>query len=162
MDVALRSRTGRDEILAGFRGGPYAYDLVIDIGAYRDLNRHRRCQKFRQAYSGNLGHDTPKLVAECGAGELYDSAMRSAFEAMRRLPALGAHYLLPFGARSRFLFKMDFAEAEYIARLRSGVKGHFSYREIAWEMKRRMEQTEPELGRLMEATPPWVEDPLRR
>ena len=46
--------------------------------------------------------------------------------------------------------------------LRSGVKGHFSYREIAWEMKRKMEQAEPELGRLMEATPPWVEDPLRR
>jgi hypothetical protein len=25
-----------------------------------------------------------------------------------------------------------------------------------------MEQLEPELGRLMEATPPWVEDPLKR
>jgi len=162
MDVALRSRTARDEILAGFRGGLYAYDFVIDIGAYRDLHRHRRCQKFRQAYSGNLGYDTPKLVTECGAGELYDSAMRRAFETMHRLAAPGAHYLLPFGARSRFLFKMDFAEAEYMARLRSGVKGHFSYREIAWEMKRKMEQVEPELGRLMEATPPWVEDPLRR
>jgi thymidylate synthase ThyX len=162
MDVALRSRTERDEILAGFRGGLYAYDFVMDIGAYRDLHRHRRCQKFRQAYSGNLGFDTPKLVAECGAGELYDSAMRGAFETMLRLRAPGAHYLLPFGARARFLFKMDFAEAEYIARLRSGVKGHFSYREIAWAMKRQMEQTEPELGRLMEATPPWVEDPLRR
>ena len=31
------------------------------------------------------------------------------------LPAPGADYLLPFAARSRFLFKMDFAEAEYIA-----------------------------------------------
>ena len=41
---------------------------------------------------------------------------------------------------------MDFAEAEYISRLRSGVKGHFSYREIAWEMKVKMEQLEPELG----------------
>jgi hypothetical protein len=160
--VALGSRGRRDEILAGFRGGLYAYDFIMDIGAYRDLHRHRRCQKFRQAYSGNLGFDTPKLVAESGAGELYDSAMRAAFETMRRLPAPGAHYLLPFGARSRFLFKMDFAEAEYIVRLRSGVKGHFSYREIAWEMKRRMEEIEPELGRLIEATPPWVEDPLRR
>ena len=35
---------------------------------------------------------------------------------------------------------MDFAEAEYISRLRSGVKGHFSYREIAWEMKAKMEE----------------------
>src|ERR1019366_9127958 len=51
IDVALRSRTRRDEILAGFRGGLYAYDMVMDIGAFRDLHRHRRCQKFRQAYS---------------------------------------------------------------------------------------------------------------
>jgi thymidylate synthase ThyX len=161
-DVALGSRTSRDEILAGFRGGLYCYDLAIDIGAYRDLHRHRRCQKFRQAYSGKLGYDTPTLVAEAGATPIYDSAMGQALEAMRRLPAPASHYLLPFGARSRVLFKMDFAEAEYISKLRSGVKGHFSYRAIAWEMKRKMEELEPELGRLMEATPPWIEDPLRR
>jgi thymidylate synthase ThyX len=162
IDVALGSRTRRDEILSNFRGGLYAYDFVIDVGAYRDLHRHRRCQKFRQAYAGNLGYDTPATISESGAAGVYDSAMRAAFDAMHALPAPGAEYLLPFGARSRFLFKMDFAEAEYISRLRSGVKGHFSYREIAWEMKCRMEEVEPELGRLIEATPPWVEDPLKR
>jgi hypothetical protein len=162
IDVALQSRTQRDEILAGFRGGLYAYDIVMDIGASRDLHRHRRCQKFRQAYSGNLGYDTPKLVTESGAGEIYQAAMQAALAVMHRLPAGAGEYLLPFGARSRFLFKMDFAEAEYISRLRSGVKGHFSYREIAWEMKIKMEQLEPELGRLIEATPPWIEDPLQR
>jgi hypothetical protein len=57
---------------------------------------------------------------------------------------------------------MDFAEAEYISRVRSGVKGHFSYRQIAWEMKLKMEQLEPELGRRMQVTPPWVEDMLKR
>jgi thymidylate synthase ThyX len=162
MDVAVRSRTRRDDLLAGFRGGLYAYDMAIDIGAYRDLHRHRRCQQFRQAYSGELGYDTPELVEKCGAGPIYRQAMESTWEAMRGLPAPGAHYLLPFGARSRFLFKMDFAEAEYISRLRSGVKGHFSYRHIAWLMKVKMEELEPELGRLIEATPPWVEDPLKR
>jgi thymidylate synthase ThyX len=162
IDVALQSRTRRDEILSGFRGGLYAYDFVIDIGAYRDMQRHRRCQKFRQEYSGVLGYDTPALIADAGAGEIYDQAMAAAFAAMHSLPVPGAHYLLPFGARSRFLFKMDFAEAEYISRLRSGVKGHFSYRQIAWDMKTAMESLEPELGRLIEATPPWVEDPLKR
>jgi thymidylate synthase ThyX len=162
IDVALASRTRRDEILGGFRGGLYAYDMAIDIGAYRDLHRHRRCQKFRQAYSGELGFETPKLVGESGASEVYESAIRQGFETLRKLPSPGADYLLPFGARSRFLFKMDFAEAEYISRLRSGVKGHFSYREIAWEMKCKMEQLEPELGRLIDATPPWIEDPLKR
>ena len=162
IDVALASRTRRDEILGGFRGGLYAFDMVIDVGAYRDLHRHRRCQKFRQAYSGLLGFETPALVADAAAGAVYETAMRQAFERMAGLPAPGAHYLLPFGARSRFLFKMDFAEAEYMSRLRSGVKGHFSYREVAWQMKQKMEALEPELGRLIDATPPWVEDPLKR
>ena len=93
---------------------------------------------------------------------LYGELLSHASNVAATLPAPGAQYLLPFAARSRFLFKMDFAEAEYIARLRSGVKGHFSYRKIAWEMKQKMSALEPELGRLMEATPPWVEDPLQR
>jgi thymidylate synthase ThyX len=162
IDVAMRSRTRRDDLLREFRGGLYVYDIVMDIGAYRDLHRHRRCQQFRQAYSGRLGFDTPEPLKEAGGAGPYEAVMSETLALMQRLPEPGAHYLLPFGARSRFLFKMDFAEAEYIVRLRSGVKGHFSYRKVAWEMKRKMERLEPELGRLMEATPPWVEDPLKR
>jgi thymidylate synthase ThyX len=162
IDIALASRSLQDQLLEEFRGGLYAYDFVMDIGSYRDLHRHRRCQQFRQAYDGNLGYDVPPLVDDAGASSLYDCAIRDALDTMHELPSPGAHYLLPFGGRSRFLFKMDFAEAEYIARLRSGVKGHSSYRAIAWEMKCKMEQLEPELGRLITATPPWVEDPLKR
>jgi thymidylate synthase ThyX len=162
IDVALRSRSRKEDLLRGFRGGPYAFDIVMDIGAYRDLHRHRRCQQFRQAYSGELGYDTPQAVSEAGLTDLYGGMMDQTFQDIVKLPGTAGHYLLPFAARSRFLFKMDFAEAEYIARLRSGVKGHFSYRQVAWEMKCKMEVLEPELGRLMEATPPWVEDPLTR
>ncbi len=162
LDVALESRSKRDDLLAGFHGGLYAYDLAIDIGAYRDLHRHRRCQKFRQGYTGRLGYETPPLLDEAGAGAVYREAIEAALATMHGLPEPAGQYLLPFGARGRFLFKMDFAEAEYIARVRSGVKGHFSYREVAWEMKLKMEQLEPELGRLMQATPPWVEDLLKR
>lgn len=162
IEVATRSRSARDELLRGFRGGPYAFDIVMDIGAYRDLHRHRRCQQFRQAYSGHLGYDTPPVIEEAGLTETYLGVMAESFTAMRQIAAPASHYLLPFAARGRFLFKMDFAEAEYVARLRSGVKGHFSYRKIAWEMKRSMEALEPELGRMMEATPPWIEDPLTR
>jgi thymidylate synthase ThyX len=162
IDIVVRSRTRRDELLRGFRGGLYVYDMVMDIGAYRDMHRHRRCQQYRQAYSGRLGFDTPAVLADAGISDFYEIVMTETLETMDLLPKPGAHYLLPFGARSRFLFKMDFAEAEYIARLRSGVKGHFSYRKVAWEMKQKMQRLEPELGRLMEATPPWVEDPLKR
>lgn len=162
VDVAMRSRTRRDELLRNFRGAPYVYDIIMDIGAYRDMHRHRRCQQFRQAYSARLDYMTPSAIGEAGIGEVYSRTVEEALETMRRLPEPGSHYILPFATRARFLFKMDFAEAEYISKLRSGVKGHFSYREVAWKMKLKMEQIEPELGRLIEATPPWVEDPLKR
>ncbi len=162
LDVALRSRGSRDDFLRGFRGGQYCFDMLIDIGAYRDMHRHRRCHQYRQAYSGEHGYESPAALAEAGAQDAYDSVMARTFAAMRSLPDPGRQYLLPFGARSRFLFKMDFAEVEYIARVRSGVKGHFSYRDVAWQMKQRVDELEPELGRLLQATPPWLEDPLKR
>ena len=55
LDVALRSRGTRDDFLRGFRGGQYCFDMLIDIGAYRDMHRHRRCHQYRQAYSGEHG-----------------------------------------------------------------------------------------------------------
>ncbi len=162
IDVANRSRGPRDELLRAFRGGEFVFDMTIDIGAYRDMHRHRRCVQFRQPFSGRLGYETPALLEQAGIEDLFREAMDAAFGAIRSLPAPGAHYLLPFGARSRFLFKMDFAEVEYIARVRSGVKGHFSYRDIAWRMKELITELEPALGRLIQATPPWIEDPLVR
>jgi thymidylate synthase ThyX len=162
VDVALQSRTRRDELLRNFRGAPYVYDIVMDIGAYRDLHRHRRCQQFRQNYSTAFGFETPDAIEAAGLAQLYQKLLDETSNAIASLPQPGARYLLPFATRARFLFKMDFAEADYIARLRSGVKGHFSYRKIAWEMKQKMTALEPELGRLMEATPPWIEDPLQR
>jgi thymidylate synthase ThyX len=109
-----------------------------------------------------LGYERPDLLLQCGAAELYDEALQQADNAIHKLPQPAAQYLLPLGSKSRFLFKMDFAELEYISRLRSGVKGHFSYRKIAWEMKQALERLDPLLGALIEATPPWVEDPLKR
>ena len=162
MDVALQSRTKRDELLREFRSAPFVYDIVMDIGAYRDLHRHRRCCQFRQPYTAKLGFSTPETVSEAGLNRSYEMLLAEALKAAGELAAPGCEYLLPLATNSRFLFKMDFAEAHYISRLRSGVKGHFSYRQIAWQMKEKMQQTEPELGRLMTATPPWIEDLLQR
>jgi thymidylate synthase ThyX len=160
--MALGSRNRRDELPRHFRSAPYVLDIVMDVGAYRDLHRHRRCQQFRQQYTNALGYDTPSLVEKCGSAQTFADALAMADAAIRQLPQPAAQYLLPFAAKSRFLFKMDLAELEYIARLRSGVKGHFSYRKIAWGMKQALERLDPLLGALVEATPPWIEDPLKR
>jgi thymidylate synthase ThyX len=162
VEVALRSRSRRDELLRAFRGGPYVYDMVMDIGAYRDMHRHRRCVQARQEYGTGLGFSVPQPAIDAGCEDELRTTLQGALSSVKSLAAPASHYLLPFGARARFLFKMDFAEAEYICRLRSGVKGHFSYRTVAWGMKCAMEKIEPHLASVMSATPPWVEDPLKR
>ena len=166
LDTALEERDPRDEFLREFRSGyAYVFDIVCDIGAYRDLHRHRRCQQIRQEFTGQLGYDTPPLVEEAGVAELYRAALADAAAARGRLQQVSSrasHYLLPFAARMRSLFKMDFAEAEYISRVRSGVKGHISYRTVAWKMREKIVEFEPEMGELIQATPPEVEDALTR
>ena len=75
-------------------------------------------------------------------------------EQLRKSHQEAAVYTIPFAFKVRCLFKMDYAEAEYIARLRSGVKGHWSYRTVAWEMKQRVMERYPFLGEQIQATPP--------
>jgi hypothetical protein len=166
LDVALEKRDRRDELMREFRSGyAYIFDIVTDTGAYRDLHRHRRCQQHRQEYTDALGYETPALLEEAGLRSLYEQALAAAGEAragLRQVSEEASHYLLPFATRVRSLYKMDFAEAEYIARVRSGLKGHISYRTVAWEMKQRIVEAEPDLGELIAATPPDVEDPLTR
>ena len=107
----------------------------------------------------------PPLLVEAGLDREYRDAMtavRSDIEQLRKASQEAALYALPFGFKVRCLFKMDFAEAEYIAKLRSGVKGHWSYRTVAWEMKQRIVERYPLLGAYVHATPPDEEDSLTR
>ena len=166
IDTALEGRNRRDDLLRPFHSGyGFIFDIVCDFGAYRDLHRHRRCQQIRQDFAGDLGYEEPPHLDEAGVRDRYEAALRrarTASEAVRTVSKPASHYLMPFATRCRSLFKMDFAEVEYIARVRSGVKGHPSYRKIAWEMRERVMESSPHLGRLIHATPPWEEDALTR
>jgi len=162
IDAALAER-GREELLPELQSGyRLVFDVLMDVGGWRDMHRHRRCQQVRQPFTFRHGYDTPTLLEEAGVGGAYRAAMDAAGAASLRIGASAAAYLLPFGHRMRCLFKMDYAEVEYISRLRSGVKGHFSYRQVAWEMKQKLAERHPFLADKIDATPPWIEDSLKR
>src|SRR5207237_7909695 len=150
------------ECLCGYG---FSFDILMDLGGWRDLHRHRRCQQIRQEFTTIHGYETPTLLKDAGIAAEYRAALDEVKEQVEGL-ALShpdiAPYLTPFGFRTRCLFKMDYAEAEYIARLRSGVKGHFSYRTIAWLMQQALCARYPFLGVRIKAVPPDIEDSLTR
>jgi thymidylate synthase ThyX len=142
--LGAKHRGRHDELPRTFSAGQsFKFDILMDIGGFRDMHRHRRCVQLLQDYTNVHGYEEPTCpgqpsLAEAGLAQTYTSAMDAAHSAYRAMSASAgaenAAYLLPLGTRVRAMFKMDFAEALYIAELRSGVAGHFSYRRVAWEM----------------------------
>ncbi len=152
--LGVRHRGRHDELLREFSAGQaLRFDILMDIGGFRDMHRHRRCVQVLQSFTSAHGYAIPEGVAEAGVQPLYEETMQSAHAAYVALAgasqpdaAASAQYVLPLGTRNRALFKMDFAEALYISELRSAPQGHFSYRRVAWEMYRAVERQHPSLA----------------
>jgi thymidylate synthase ThyX len=151
--LGAKHRGPHDELPRAFSAGQgFKFDILMDIGGFRDMHRHRRCVQLIQPYTDLHGFEEPicpgqPTLAEAGLADTYNSAMQAAHAAYRAaLPNPDAAYLLPLGTRVRAMFKMDFAEALYIAELRSGVAGHFSYRRVAWEMYLAVARRHPALA----------------
>jgi thymidylate synthase ThyX len=112
----------------------------------------------------------PELIQETPLRAEYEQAVRQAHAAFDQLAlsnapeaAATAQYELPLGTRCRALFKMDFAEAAYIAELRSAPQGHISYRRVAWEMYQAIAKRHPVLAQGIRATDIHAPvDPLQR
>ncbi len=158
--LGTKHRGRHDELLRSFSAGQsFRFDILMDIGGFRDMHRHRRCIQLLQGYTDAHGYDEPTCpgqptLAEAGLEAEYKAAIDAAFAAYRALrdsgapeAAQSAQYLLPLGTRCRSMFKMDFAEALYISELRSGVAGHFSYRRVAWEMYKAVAARHPALAK---------------
>jgi thymidylate synthase ThyX len=165
IELGVRHRGRHDELLRAFHAGAeLRFDVLMDIGGFRDMHRHRRCVQIIQAFTSQHGYETPHDgdaagLAEAGILADYQAAIDAAHAASARIAAgpapeaaQSALYLLPLATRIRCLFKMDFAEAQYISELRSGPAGHFSYRQVAWEMYLALERQHPTLAKHIRVT----------
>jgi thymidylate synthase ThyX len=169
IELGLRHRGPHDEALRAFHAGTaLRFDIFMDIGGFRDMHRHRRCVQIIQPFTAQHGYETPaggdfgpevNILAEAGILDDYQAALAQAHQASARIAASNAPeaaqsalYLLPLATRCRSLFKMDFAEAQYICELRSGPAGHFSYRHVAWEMFLALKRQHPALARQIRVT----------
>ena len=153
IDLGLRHRGKHDELPRQFSAGQqFRFDILMDIGGFRDMHRHRRCVQIMQDFTTAHGYDTPPEVKAAGIRAEYDSAMQRAATAVQKLAGSGgdearenAQYAIPLAFRKRTLFKMDFAEAVYISELRTTPAGHASYRNVAYAMYEEVAKKHPAL-----------------
>jgi len=171
VDLGIKHRGPHDELLRAFNAGQsFRFDILMDIGGFRDLHRHRRCVQIHQAFTHAHGYETPEELAAVGLRERYDGVMERVRCEMAELKHMAgedartdAIYLLPLAFRKRTLFKMDLAEAAYISELRTAAAGHFSYRQVAYQMFDAVARRYPTLAahfRVTDVREPV--DPLKR
>jgi thymidylate synthase ThyX len=155
IDLGLRNRGPHDEMLRAFCSGQqFRFDILMDIGGFRDMHRHRRCVQIGQGFTTRHGYDTPPEIEAAGARGGYDAAMKNtalAADQIARRPGEetleNSQYVIPLGYRKRTLFKMDFAEVVYISELRTGPAGHMSYRSVAYAMYEAVARKYPALAK---------------
>jgi thymidylate synthase ThyX len=142
IDLGLRHRGRHDELRRAFASGQqFRFDILMDIGGFRDMHRHRRCIQIGQGFTTIHGYDVPEEYDAAGIRAGYDAIMGRTADAVQKLSAStvpeaveNSAYAIPLAYRKRTLFKMDFAEVVYIAELRTTPAGHRSYRNVAYAM----------------------------
>ncbi len=90
IDLGLRHRGRHDEILSAFCAGQqFRFDILMDIGGFRDMHRHRRCIQIGQEFTTKHGYDAPEELEAAGARENYDAVMQRTASAVEQLAARG-------------------------------------------------------------------------
>ncbi|MGH9045287.1 MAG: FAD-dependent thymidylate synthase, partial [Acidimicrobiales bacterium] len=129
-----RHRPGR-----AFERIDYRFEIVVDYGAFRDLQRHRMLTVEWQRLTPELGYTVPDLITESGVERDYVECLersRSLYDAMAADFDLEASYAVSLAHRVRCVMQMNAREALHLIELRSGTQGHPSYRRIAAQMYR--------------------------
>ena len=93
--IGTRYRGPHDELRRSFAAAQgFRFDILMDIGGFRDMHRHRRCTQLLQPYTTAHGYEVPDFpgqpqVTGSSAHAAYTGAIERAFAAHAALSANG-------------------------------------------------------------------------
>ncbi len=136
-----------------FERAIYEFDLLLNIGEFRDLQRHRMVSAERQTFTTEHGYEINDDVNEVGEIRAdYVRVMAQAaqlYEQIKTDMPLEAQYVVPFGFRVRYNIQINLREAYHWIELRSTPQGHPDYRRTSQEMFRAIQAVHPVLAEPM-------------
>ena len=144
-----KRRHRRDKPGRAFENVYYTFDVLGNLGLYRDLHRHRILTQERQDFTTVHGYDTPPEIEEAGFKTEFDHCMKRAAELYERIDRefpSEVQYVVPFAYKIRWYMKMNLREAVHMCELRTMPQGHPDYRFIAQEMWRKIQEVHPTLA----------------
>jgi thymidylate synthase ThyX len=126
------------------------FEILMDIGSYRDLHRHRMMTQQRQLFTSMHGYETPGELEDAGLAAPWASALDAAAAFARKLEEtepLLAQYAVPLACRVRFQQWQNVRQFFWETELRTISQGHPAYRRIEQEKFRQFAERFPRLAR---------------
>ncbi|MDA1335018.1 MAG: FAD-dependent thymidylate synthase [bacterium] len=129
------------------------FEITMNAGAYRDLQRQRMHTQERQLFTVEHGYDVPPEIEEAGFADYVHEAMskvKELYNVVRDTMDLEhAQYASTLYHRTRFYQFQNIRQAFWEIELRTGSQGHPDYRVIEQEKYRLLEERFPLLCRHM-------------
>jgi len=151
VESLLSSRGKHDAVPREFERVSLTLDLIMDYGAFRDIQRHRLATQTTLPLTPYHGYECPIELAKFGYEEEYNLLMEKSAVAYEKLVAAGfgaeAAYVLPLAYRVRTLFTANLREWFHLIELRSSRQGHPSYRKIAMLAADEIEKIYPSIAK---------------
>lgn len=130
-----------------FERARYEFELLINIGEFRDLQRHRMVTPDRQAFTTAHGYETnAAIMAVPEIRAAYDANMEQAdglYRALAEEFPNECQYLVPYGFRVRYNIELNLRELYHWIELRTAEQGHPDYRETSQQMYYAVSQIHP-------------------
>lgn len=149
----LLNRTARwQKVGRAFENSYLRFEIVMDIGAYRDLHRHRMMTQERQKFSTCHGYIVPPEIKDSGLEQKFAEALegvRMLFNKIARHDPDLAQYVVPLAYRIRFYQLQNFRQLFWETELRTTSQGHPNYRFIEQEKYRLVKEKFPLLAEFM-------------
>lgn len=137
LEEALRGRKAKYyKIPRAFENANLSFEIMMNIGAWRDLHRHRMHTQMRQRFSIHNGFDVPAGLKEAGLDSKFISAISKAEHVFRKIAEKDedlAQYSCTLAHRVRFVQFQNMRSFFWEAELRTIPQGHPDYRKIEQE-----------------------------
>lgn len=128
------------------------WEIVLNIGAWRDLQRHRLHTQYHQKFNIDNGYDIPPELAKVKLEKKFIEAIKrveNLFEKIKKIDENLAQYAVAFAHRIRFIQYQNLRQFFWETELRTTSQGHPDYRKIEQKKAKILKKIYPLIGKYL-------------
>ncbi len=128
------------------------FEILLNLGAWRDLQRHRMQTQFNQKWNIFNGFDVPSELVEIGLDKEFVAKIKNLenlFEKVYKINKDLAQYCCSLAHRIRFIQYQNLRQFFWETELRTTSQGHPDYRKIEQEKVKLVQKIYPLISKFL-------------